>query len=140
MECPTRAASSTSVWITMWVLFCRIFIQLWLDVLDVWFSNFNGMILVVKVSARMNNMLSTCKNLLRWLMRENLCMKRWTSRRSPLMKNYTILVGIGHEFLISLKCTICLVYLVLSILYKGFNKLIFKSNSHARILMNCVMQ
>jgi hypothetical protein len=46
------------------------------------------MVLNVKVGTVRKNMLSTCKNRLRQLLRVHLCMKRWISRRSPSMKSW----------------------------------------------------
>jgi hypothetical protein len=94
---PTMGASSTRVWIAMWVLFLSLFIVcnhflwwFWLNFL-IWYYNFSGMALDhVIVSTGRKSMLSTSKNLLqRRLMRVHLCMMRqWTSRRSQSMRNW----------------------------------------------------
>jgi hypothetical protein len=116
---PTKGASSTCVRIMNWVIFLSYFVMVcshfswwfWLKFL-ICCCNFSGMALDhVTVGTGRKSMLSMSKNLwqrrLRWLMRVHMCMiRQWKN-------DLLILVEIGREILILLKCNVGLVCLVL---------------------------
>ena len=73
--------------------------------------NFSGIALDVQAGTRRKSMLNTCKTLLhRWLRR----LMRLILRKKPIDVEQThdrsILVGIGREILMLLKCILALVF------------------------------